>query len=110
MLDYIQYRESPDQTDMQMHFATVQDVKAPVRPAFAARSPNLLLHAVDNSIGFAQAPLFHVQNMIASGALAHVLPGYTCALNRYFGTGQWIGEQRTQPCRSSRALVCACAN
>ena len=60
MLDYIQYRESPDQTDMQMHFATVQDVKAPVRPAFAAHSPNLLLHAVENNIGFAQAPLSQV--------------------------------------------------
>ena len=64
MLDYFQYRENPDQTDLQMHSATGQGVKASVRPAFAAHSPNLPVHAVENSIGFAQAPLLHVRNMI----------------------------------------------
>lgn len=40
MLDYIQYRENPDQTHLQMRSAIGQDVKVPAGPAFAARSPN----------------------------------------------------------------------
>lgn len=76
-LDYVEYRDSGGRTTLPLRDPDGQTIEAPVRPAFAAQSPNLVLQAVQAGIGFAQAPDFFVRPMIEAGELERVLPGYT---------------------------------
>ncbi|QRG04593.1 LysR family transcriptional regulator [Xanthobacter dioxanivorans] len=69
-LDYIQYRDDPDEnTIVFAHGGT-----AVVTVAFAAQMPNLLLHAVENHLGFAKAPRYFVADLLARGDVEIILP------------------------------------
>lgn len=74
-LAFIQYRDDPDQTALTLISGGAQ-VSAPVTTAFAAQSPNLVLHAVETGLGFSPAPRFFVDDRIAGGTMEEVLPGY----------------------------------
>lgn len=69
-LDYIQYRDDPEETSIRMEDG--REVK--VQAAFAAQLPNLILHAVQSDLGFAKAPRFFVHDLLESGAMELVLP------------------------------------
>jgi DNA-binding transcriptional LysR family regulator len=71
-LDYIQYRDDPDEN----RIVFTNGETAPVTVAFAAQMPNLLLHAVRNHLGFAKAPRFLVADLIAHGEVENILPKY----------------------------------
>lgn len=77
-LDYVQYREAPDQSEMSLIDADGRSVTAQVKPAFAAHSPSLMLHALKQGLGFAQVPLFAAGQMIDEGSLVRVLSQYHC--------------------------------
>jgi DNA-binding transcriptional LysR family regulator len=69
-LDYIQYKDDPEETSILMEDGR----QAPVRAAFAAQVPNLIRHAVTSHLGFAKAPRFFVQDLLDSGEIEEVLP------------------------------------
>lgn len=75
-LAFIQYRDDPDQSALSLNANGVR-VDAPVVTAFAAQSPNLVMHAVETGLGFSPAPRFFVEDQIARGTIEEVLPGYT---------------------------------
>ncbi|WP_180899005.1 LysR substrate-binding domain-containing protein [Martelella soudanensis] len=68
-LDYIQYRDDPDEN--MIVFA--DGGTAPVTVSFAARMPNLILHAVENHLGFAKAPRYLVADLLARGEAEIIL-------------------------------------
>jgi DNA-binding transcriptional LysR family regulator len=70
-LDYIQYKDDPEERVIKLADGSL----APVTVAFAAQMPNLILHAVQNHLGFAKAPRFFVHEMLARGEVVEVLPG-----------------------------------
>ncbi|GHC62686.1 LysR family transcriptional regulator [Neogemmobacter tilapiae] len=70
-LDYIQYKDDPEERTILM----ADGRHAPVTVAFAAQMPNLILHAVQNHLGFAKAPRFFVHELLARGEVVEVLPG-----------------------------------
>lgn len=74
-LDYIQYKDDPEERVILM----ADGRQAPVTVAFAAQMPNLILHAVQNHLGFAKAPRFFVQEQLARGEVEEILPGQTAA-------------------------------
>jgi DNA-binding transcriptional LysR family regulator len=69
-LDYIQYKDDPEETSVLLDDGTI----APVRAAFAAQLPNLIRHAVTSHLGFAKAPRFFVQDLLEAGEIEEVLP------------------------------------
>ncbi|MDC7789619.1 LysR family transcriptional regulator [Rhodoplanes sp. TEM] len=69
-LDYVQYRDDPDETTI----VFADGDTAPVTLAFAAQMPHLLLHAVQNHLGFAKAPRFLVADLLARGEVEIILP------------------------------------
>jgi DNA-binding transcriptional LysR family regulator len=69
-LDYIQYKDDPEETSILLEDG--QD--APVRVAFAAQLPNLIRHAVQSHLGFAKVPRFFVDDLLERGEIEHVLP------------------------------------
>lgn len=71
-LDYIQYRDDPDENEIVFSDSET----APVTVAFAAQMPNLLVHAVQNHMGFAKAPRFLVADLLACGQVETILPEY----------------------------------
>ncbi len=77
-LDYLQYRENQDQTQIPLLAPDGTEVIATVRPALSAHSPSLMLNAIESGLGFAQCPHFFLQEMLEAGHLEHVLPGYMC--------------------------------
>jgi DNA-binding transcriptional LysR family regulator len=79
-LDYIQYKSDPDEK----HLAFADGSLAPITVSFAAQMPDLMLHAVQNHLGIATLPRFFVQEHLASGALAEVLPGHQVASKQMF--------------------------
>ncbi len=68
-LDYIQYKDDPEETSVLLEDGTV----APVRAAFAAQLPNLIRHAVTSHLGFAKAPRFFVQDLLDRGEIEELL-------------------------------------
>jgi DNA-binding transcriptional LysR family regulator len=69
-LDYIQYKDDPDENTIVLADGTA----APVTVAFAAQMPNLILHAVQNHLGFAKAPRYFVAPLLAKGEVELILP------------------------------------
>jgi DNA-binding transcriptional LysR family regulator len=69
-LDYIQYKDDPEETSVQLEGGAI----APVRAAFAAQLPNLIRHAVTSHLGFAKAPRFFVQDLLDTGEIEELLP------------------------------------
>ena len=76
-LDYLQYREAPDQTVLSLIAPDGAVIAARIAPSFAAYSPSLMLHALQQGLGFAVVPHFAVQDLIADGKLAQLLEGIT---------------------------------
>ncbi len=76
-LDYLQYREAPDQTELSLIGPDGAAVAAGIAPSFAAYSPSLMLHALKQGLGFAVVPHFAVKDLIAEGKLAQLLEGFT---------------------------------
>lgn len=74
-LGYIQYRDDPEERALMLRHQTGL-VQAPATPVFLAQHPELVLHAVRSSLGFAKAPRFYVQGQLDSGTFEAVLPGY----------------------------------
>lgn len=72
-LDYIQFRDDPDQshTDLMID-GGVQSV--PITRAFGAHNADLLGHAVRSGLGFARLPRFLAQPEIDAGELEEILP------------------------------------
>lgn len=68
-LDYIQYKDDPEERSILM----ADGQRAAVTVAFAAQMPNLMVHAVQSHLGFAKAPKFFVHDKLASGELVEVL-------------------------------------
>jgi DNA-binding transcriptional LysR family regulator len=52
--------------------------------AFAAQLPDLMLHAVRNTIGVAVLPRFFIQAMLDSGEIEEVLPAHPIAAKALF--------------------------
>ncbi|WP_373636618.1 LysR family transcriptional regulator [Yoonia sp. BS5-3] len=77
-LDYVQYLEDPTEDSLPLFDADGVEIVAPIKLAFAARSPNLLLQAVQDGLGFVKAPYFYVREQINTGVLNRVLPAYLC--------------------------------
>jgi len=69
-LDYIQYKDDPEETSILLEDGR----QAAVKPAFAAQLPNLVRHAVQSHLGFAKAPRFFMQDLLDSGEAEPVLP------------------------------------
>lgn len=69
-LDYIQYKDDPEETSVRLEDGR----EAAVQAAFAAQLPNLILHAVQSDLGFTKAPRFFVHHLLESGAMELVLP------------------------------------
>jgi DNA-binding transcriptional LysR family regulator len=69
-LDYIQYKDDPEET----HVLMENGERAPVTAAFAAQLPNLICHAVQNHLGFAKAPRFFVDHLIRAGEMEVLFP------------------------------------
>lgn len=69
-LDYIQYKDDPEETAILME----SGFRAPVTVAFAAQLPNLICHAVQNHLGFAKAPRFFVHHLIEAGEMELLFP------------------------------------
>lgn len=69
-LDYIQYKDDPEETSILMESGE----RAPVTAAFAAQLPNLICHAVQSHLGFAKAPRFFVHHLIEAGEMELVFP------------------------------------
>lgn len=69
-LDYIQYKDDPEETSILLEDGR----RAPVKTAFAAQLPNLICHAVQNHLGFAKAPRFFVQALLERGEMELILP------------------------------------
>jgi DNA-binding transcriptional LysR family regulator len=69
-LDYIQYKDDPEETTILLEDGR----EAPVRVAFAAQLPNLMRHAVQSHLGFAKVPRFFVQDLLERGEMEEVLP------------------------------------
>lgn len=69
-LDYIQYRDDPDENAV----VFADGATAPVNVAFAAQMPNLILHAVQNHLGFAKAPRYFIADLLARGEAEIILP------------------------------------
>ena len=74
-IDYIQYNEDRA-SDWLPIFEDKTEVQAPVRVSFTVDGPTLMLNALTNGLGFSRAPLFMVNDLLKSGALERVLPGY----------------------------------
>ncbi len=70
-LDYIQYKDDPEEKTVLMADGRL----APVTVAFAAQMPNLIVHAVQSHLGFAKAPRFFLHEMLARGDVVEVLAG-----------------------------------
>jgi DNA-binding transcriptional LysR family regulator len=70
-LDYIQYKDDPEEKTILMADGRL----APVTVAFAAQMPNLIVHAVQSHLGFAKAPRFFIHQLLVSGEMVEVLPG-----------------------------------
>lgn len=69
-LDYIQYKDDPEETSVQLENGRC----ATVRAAFAAQMPPLIRHAVTSHLGFAKAPRFFVQDLLEQGDIEELLP------------------------------------
>jgi DNA-binding transcriptional LysR family regulator len=69
-LDYIQYKDDPEETRILMEDGR----EAPVQVAFAAQLPNLIRHAVQNHLGFAKIARFFVHDLLETGEMELVLP------------------------------------
>ena len=69
-LDYIQYKDDPEETSILLEDGR----QAAVKPAFAAQFPNLVRHAVQSHLGFAKAPRFFMQDLLDSAEAEPVLP------------------------------------
>jgi DNA-binding transcriptional LysR family regulator len=69
-LDYIQYRNDPEETAILLE----DGHEAPVSVAFAAQMPNLIRHAVQSHLGFAKIARFFVQDLLERGEVELVLP------------------------------------
>lgn len=69
-LDYIQYKDDPEETSVLLEDGRA----APVRAAFAAQLPNLIRHAITSHLGFAKAPRFFIQDLLDKGEIEEVLP------------------------------------
>ncbi len=74
-LGFIQYKEDPDQTAVQLQNGT-RTVKAPITTTFSAQLPDLVLQALQSGLGYAKAPLFMVHALIKQGVLEEVLPAW----------------------------------
>ncbi len=75
-LDFVAFGGRPGQvSDLTLRHGEAS-VTVPVQPAFAAKDPNLLIHAVETGLGFATTPLFFVTRQIADGHLERLLPEY----------------------------------
>lgn len=72
-LNFIQYRDDPDQTHMDLRI-NGEVAAVPVSPAFAAQNADLLMHALTTGLGFARVPRFAVAADIADGRLIEILP------------------------------------
>ncbi|WP_093804641.1 LysR family transcriptional regulator [Stappia sp. ES.058] len=69
-LDYIQYRDDPAENTI----VFADGGTAPVTVSFAAQMPNLILHAVQNHLGFAKAPRYLMADLLARGDAEIILP------------------------------------
>jgi DNA-binding transcriptional LysR family regulator len=69
-LDYIQYKDDPEETSVLMEDGR----QAAVSVAFAAQMPNLIRHAVQSHLGFAKVARFFVHDLLESGELELALP------------------------------------
>lgn len=72
-LNYIQYREDPDQSHLDM-MINGQPCPVQIKPAFDAQNPNLILHAVNNGLGFARIPRFMAHPAFEARELTEILP------------------------------------
>lgn len=72
-LHYIQYREDPDQSHLDM-MVEGQAHAVKITPAFDAQNPNLILHAVHSGLGFARVPRFMAFDALQTGDLIEILP------------------------------------
>jgi DNA-binding transcriptional LysR family regulator len=68
-LDYIQYKDDPEETSILLADGRL----APVTAAFAAQVPNLIRHAIESHLGFAKAPRFFMQDLLDRGEVEEVL-------------------------------------
>ena len=104
-LDFIQYKDDPSQQSLTVVQAGVS-IEAPITTAFAAQMPNLVLHAAMSDFGFATAPLFLVEPMLADGRLERVLPDIEAsAKNIYLVQQPHIAESQRARLFVSRLLV-----
>lgn len=69
-LDYIQYKDDPEETLILMEDGR----QAPVQVAFAAQMPNMIRHAVQSHLGFAKIARFFVNDLLDAGEMELVLP------------------------------------
>lgn len=69
-VDYIQYRDDPDEDAI----VFANGDRATVSIAFAAQMPNLIVHAVQNHLGVAKAPRYFVADLLAGGDVEVILP------------------------------------
>jgi len=72
-LNYIQFRDDPAQTHMDLLFEGAAG-PVPIKRAFGAQSADLLFHAITTDLGFARLPRFAITEELNDGRLVEILP------------------------------------
>ena len=72
-LNYIQFRDDPEQTHLDL-LIEGQAQPVPVTRAFGAQSADLLVHAIMTDLGMARLPRFAITEELSAGRFIEILP------------------------------------